>query len=199
MVRGVLGVRKSIDQCWLAKGLGLGFLCWGFKGVQEEIHGKEANTLRIRSVAFPVGQCASPELHPCHRLFDKDGHQDSSSASQVQTLLPVTFAYSLSSRKNERLSLWYNWGDERDCDEGHWHAHTRGLPWGLPEVVGTYIAAGGDYFEKKLEFYVCTINKSAQTKKIWKLIWWSSYIYIYIYIYTQLIHKKYHLLFEIIL
>ena len=23
------------------------------------------------------------------------------------------------------------------CDEGHWHTHTRGLPWGLPEVVGT--------------------------------------------------------------
>ena len=23
------------------------------------------------------------------------------------------------------------------CDEGDWHAHTRGLPWGLPEVFGT--------------------------------------------------------------
>ena len=34
------------------------------------------------------------------------------------------------------LSLLDNWGDERGCDEGHWHAHTRGLPWGLPEVVG---------------------------------------------------------------
>ena len=33
MMRGVGGVRKSIDQTWLAKGLGL--LCWGFKGVQE--------------------------------------------------------------------------------------------------------------------------------------------------------------------
>ena len=32
MVRGVGGVRKSIDQCWLAKRLGLGLLCWGFKG-----------------------------------------------------------------------------------------------------------------------------------------------------------------------
>ena len=35
-----------------------------------------------------------------------------------------------------KLSLWDNWGDERGCDEGHWHAHTRGLPWGLPEVIG---------------------------------------------------------------
>ena len=30
--------------------------------------------------------------------------------------------------------LWDNWGDERGCDEGHWHAHTRGSPCGLPEV-----------------------------------------------------------------
>ena len=37
MMRGVGGVRKSIHQSWLAKGLGLGLLCWGFKGVQEEI------------------------------------------------------------------------------------------------------------------------------------------------------------------
>ena len=36
-----------------------------------------------------------------------------------------------------RLSFWDNWGDERGCDEGDWHAHTRGLPWGLPEVAGT--------------------------------------------------------------
>ena len=47
----------------------------------EEIPLEEASTLQIRSVAFPPGQCTSPQLHPCHRLFDQDGHQDSSSAS----------------------------------------------------------------------------------------------------------------------
>ena len=78
MMRGVGGVRKSIDQSWLAKGLGLGLLCWGFKGVQEEIRSDDASTLQIGSVAFPPGQCTSPQLHPCHRLFDQDGHQDSS-------------------------------------------------------------------------------------------------------------------------
>ena len=56
MMRGVGGVRKSIDQCWLAKGLGLGLLCWGFNGVQEEIPWEEASTLQIESVAFPPGQ-----------------------------------------------------------------------------------------------------------------------------------------------
>ena len=55
MMRGVGGVRKSIHQNWLAKGLGLGLLCWRFKGVQEEISSEKASTLQIRSVAFPAG------------------------------------------------------------------------------------------------------------------------------------------------
>ena len=59
MMRGVGGVKKSTHQSWLAKGLGLGLLCWGFKGVQEEISSEEAWTLQIGSVAFPPGQCAS--------------------------------------------------------------------------------------------------------------------------------------------
>ena len=85
MMRGVGGVRKSVHHSWLAKGLGLGLglglLCWGFKGVQEEIPSEEARTFQIGSVAFPPGQCTNPQLHPCHRLFDQDGHQDSSSPS----------------------------------------------------------------------------------------------------------------------
>ena len=52
MMRGVGGVRKSIHHSWLAKGLRLGLLCWGFKGVQEEILLEEASTLQIGSVAF---------------------------------------------------------------------------------------------------------------------------------------------------
>ena len=72
MVRGMGGVRKSKHQNWLAKelGLGLGLLCWGFKGVQEEIPSEEASTLQIGLVTFPAGQYTSPQLHPCHRLFD---------------------------------------------------------------------------------------------------------------------------------
>ena len=81
MMRGVGGVRKSIHQSWLAKGLGLGLLCWGFKGVHEEIPSKDASTLQIGSGRFPPEQYTSPQLHPCHRLFDQDGHQDSSLAS----------------------------------------------------------------------------------------------------------------------
>ena len=69
-----------MHQIWSAKGLGFELLCWGFKWVQEEIPSEEASTLQIRSVAFWPGQWNSPQLHPCHRLFDQDGHQDTSSA-----------------------------------------------------------------------------------------------------------------------
>ena len=68
---GGRGVRKSIHHSWLAKGLGLGLLYWGFMGVQEEIPREEASTLQIGSVAFPPGQYISPQLHLCHRLFDQ--------------------------------------------------------------------------------------------------------------------------------
>ena len=81
MMRGVGGVRKSIHHSWLAKRLRLGLLCWGYKGVQQEIPSEGASTLEIGSVAFPPEQCTSSQLHPCHRLFEQDGHQDSSSAS----------------------------------------------------------------------------------------------------------------------
>ena len=55
----------------------------------------------------------------------------------------------------------------------HWHAHTRGFPWGLPEVVGTVQQV---HFSRRkllrrgLEFHMCTINKRGHTKKVWKLI-----------------------------
>ena len=41
----------------------------------------------------------------------------------------------------------------------------------LLERYNKCIEAGGDYFGGGgLEFHVCTINKSAHTKKVWKLI-----------------------------
>ena len=172
MMRGVEGVRKSTHQSWLAKGLGLrlGLLCWGFKGVQEEIPWEEASILQIESVAFPAGQCTSPQFHPCHRLFDQDGHQDSSSPfTIVQTLLPVAFGYSLSSetivmrqlrrwkrlwrRSSTRSHKKTSMGPSRSC----WNGTTSAMQ---PEEITS----------RGLEFHVCTINKSAHTKKVWKLI-----------------------------
>ena len=176
MMRGVGGVRKSIHQSWWAKGLGLGLLCWGFKGVQEEIPSEAASTLQIGSVAFPPGQYTSPQLHPCHRLFDQDGHQDSSSTSQ--TLLPVTFAYSVSSeavvmrqlrrwkrlwwRSLTRSQKWTSMGPSRRCWNG-----TSVLQ---PEEItskGTRVSWKRPY-EKSIETYLMIL------------------VYIYIYIYISL-------------
>ena len=164
-MRYVGGVRKSIHQSWLVKGLGFRLLCWGFKGVQEEIPWEEASTLQIGSVAFSPGQCTRLQLHPCHRLFDQDGFQDSCSASLQSR--PCSL-WLLAIPSVQRLLLWDNWGDERGFDEGHWHTHTRRLPWSLPEVVGTVEQMGCSrrrLLRRGLEYHVCTINKSAHTKK----------------------------------
>ena len=141
MMRGVGGVKKSIHQSWLAKGLGLGLLYWDFKGVQEEILSEEGSTLQIGSVAFPAGQCTSPQLYPCHRVFDQDGHQDSSSE-----LAPCDF--------------WL-FSKLRGCR----YETTEGMKEAVTKVIDTLtqedfhgavqkllewykcIAAGGDYFE----------------------------------------------------
>ena len=86
MMRDVGGVRKSIHQSWLAKGLGLGLLCWGFKEVQEEIPSQEASTMH-QSTTSSLSQTIWPRLASRQFL----------SLPLVQILLPVTFAYSLSS------------------------------------------------------------------------------------------------------
>ena len=105
MMRGVVGVRKSIHQSWLAKGLGLGLLCWGFKGIQKEIPWEEASTLQIGPVAFPPGQYTSPQLHPCQTIWARWASRQFLSLPVVQTLLPVTFGYSLSSEAVVMIQL----------------------------------------------------------------------------------------------
>ena len=176
MRRGVGGVKKSLNQSWLARRLGLGLLCWSFKGVQEEIPREDAGTLQIGSVAFPPEEYTSPQLHPCYRLFDQDRHQHSSSASPSTDLTPCDFWLfpKLRGCCYEKIE-----GDETGCDEGHWHVHIRGLPWGLAEVVGTVQQVRCSwriFLRRGLEFHVCTNNKSTHTKKkIWKLIVCLSY------------------------
>ena len=90
MMRGVGGVRKSIHQSWLAKELGLGLLCWGFKGVQEEIPSEEAST-RVRT----IHQSITPSLS--QTIWARWASRQFVTIPIVQTLLPVTFAYSLRS------------------------------------------------------------------------------------------------------
>ncbi len=142
---------------------------WVFEGVQEEIPSEEASTLQIGSVAFPPGQCTCPQLHLCHRLFDEDGHQDT--LPIVQTLLPVTFGYSLSSEAvvMRQLRRW-----KRLWRRSLTRSHKR-TSMGIPKVVGTVQQV--QCSRRRLEFHVCTVNKSAHTKKVGKLIVCTSYNY----------------------
>ena len=141
MMRGVRGVRKSIHQSWLAKGLGLGLLCWGFKGVQEEIPREEASTLQIWSVAFPPGQCTSPQLHPCHRLFDQDGHQDPPYSPDLAPCHFWSFPKLRGCRYEQMKEAVTKVIDTLTQDDFH------GAFQKLLEQYNKCVAAGGDYFK----------------------------------------------------
>ena len=97
-MRDVGGVQKSIHQSWLAKGLGLGLLCWRFKGVQVEISREEASPLQIRSVSGiftrTIYQSITPSL--LQTIWPRWASRQFLSLPIVQTLLLVTFGYSLS-------------------------------------------------------------------------------------------------------
>ena len=164
LMRGMAGVRKSIDQSWLAKGSGLQLLWWGLKRVQEEILSEEASTLQIGSVApvhnsilvtgylTKMGIMAvlqppySPDLAPCDFwLFPKlRGCRYETTEEMKEAVMKVIDMLTQEDFRGafQKLLEWYN----------------------------KRIAAGEDYFERGLEFHVCTINKSAHTKKVWKLI-----------------------------
>ena len=167
MMRGVGGISKSIHQSWLAKRLGL--LCWGFKEVQVEILSEEASTLQIKSVAFPPGQCTSPQLHPCHRPLTKIGIKTVPHPPYSPDLAPCDFwlfpklkgcRYETSEEMKKAVMKVIDTFTQEDFHR----AFQKLLEW-----YNKCIAARGDYF-KGDEFHVCTINKSAHMKKVWKLI-----------------------------
>ena len=170
MMRGVGGIRKSIHQSWLAKGSGFGLLCWGFKGVQEEIPAEETSTLQIGSVAFPPGQChqsTTPSLS--QTIWPRCASRQFLTVPIVQTLLSVTFYYSLSSEADvmRQLRRWKRlW--RRSLTRSHKNTSmgpSRGCWNGTTSELQRR-----RLLRRGLAFHVCSINKSAHTKKFWKLI-----------------------------
>ena len=104
----------------------------------------------------------------------------------VQTWLPVTFAYSLCLEAvvMRQLRRWKRlWRRSLTCSLIR-------TSMGLQEVVGTVQVhcSRRRLLRRGLEFHVCSINKSAHTKKVWKLIVCTSFIYIYIYIYIYILY-----------
>ena len=131
------------------------------------IPSEEANTLQIGSVAFPMHQSTTPSLS--QTIWPRWASKYFISFPRVQTLLPVTFAYSLSSQAvvMRQFRRWKRlW--RRSLTRSH-----KKTSMGLPEVFGTVKLM---HFSRRrllrrgLEFHVCTINKSAHTKNVWKLI-----------------------------
>ena len=171
-MRGVGGLRKLILQSLLAKQLGLGFRVtmlrfYGSSARDSVVRCQHSSNWVSGISTRTMHQSTTPSLS--QTIWPRWALRQFLTLLIVQTLLPVTFGYFLSSEAVviRQLRRW------KRCDESHWHAHARGLPWGLPEVVGTVqrVHCSRRRLRRRgLEFHVCTINKSAHTKKAWKLI-----------------------------
>ena len=145
MMRGVGGLRKSIDQSWLAKGLGLGLVCWGFKGVQEEIPSEEAST-RVSGISTrTMHKSTTPSLS--QTIGPGWATRQFLTVPIVQTLLPVTFGYSLSSE----AVVMRQFGEIKEAVTKVIDTLTQedfhGAFQNLLERYNKCIVAGGDYFE----------------------------------------------------
>ena len=103
LMRGVGGVRKSIQQSWLAKGLGL--LCWGSKGDSLGRGQHSSNRVSIIST-WTMHQFTTPSLS--QTIWPRWASRQFLILPKVETVLPVTFGYSLSSEAvvMRQLRLW---------------------------------------------------------------------------------------------
>ena len=77
MMRGVGGGWTSIQQSWLAKGLGLGLQCWGFNGVRKRFRRKRPALFKSDQWQFRQDNAPVPNSILVGE-YDQDGHQDSS-------------------------------------------------------------------------------------------------------------------------
>ena len=91
MMRHV-GVRKSIHHSWMAKGLGL--LCWGFNG--DSVGRDQHSSNRVSGISTKtMHHSTTPYLS--QTIWPRWASRQILNHPKVQTLLPVTFGYSLSS------------------------------------------------------------------------------------------------------
>ena len=153
---------------------------WGSSGRDSVRRGQHSSNRLSDISTRSMHQSTTPSLSQA--IWPRWASRQFLSLPIVHTFLPVTFGYFLSSEAVVMRQLRI----ERGCDEGHWHAHTRELQWGLPEVVGTVQQVHCSWWRllrRGQEFHVCTINKSAHTKKKSGNLFNDPRIYIYIYIY----------------
>ena len=171
-MRGVGGVRKSIQQSWLAKrlGLGLGLLYWGLREFRKRF-------CRKRSVLFKSGQWHFHQNNlPVHNsifvtdYLTKMGIKTLSQHPYRPDLAPCDFWLfpKLRGCRYETIE------EMKEVETKVIETLTReDFHGGLPEVFGTvqqlHCSRRGLH-RRVQECYVCTFNKSAHTKKVWTLI-----------------------------
>ena len=169
MRRGVGGVKKSIHHSWLAKGLGL--LCWGFR--------------RKRPALFKSGQWHFQQDNaPVHNSILVTHNVTKMSIKRIPqppynpVLAPCNFFFFPSLRCCRYETTEGMKVAERKVIDTHTQENFHGAFEKLLERYNKCIAARGDYFEEGVEFHVCTINKSAHTKKV--AVWKNLYVRLYI-------------------
>ena len=101
-------------------------------GVQEEIPSEGGSTLQIGSVAFLPGQSPSSQLHPCHYL-SKMGIKTVRHPPYSRDFAPCDFWLFPKLRGCRYKTV----EEMKEVVTKVMDTLSRGLPWGLPEVVGT--------------------------------------------------------------
>ena len=170
IMRGVGRVRKSEHQSWLAKGLGLGLLCWGFKEFRKRFS-------RKRPALFKSGLWHfHQENTPVHNsilvtdYLTKMGIKTVPRPPYCPDLAPCDFwlfpklrgcCYETIEEMKEAVTNVIDTLTQED------------FPWDFQKLLERYykcIAAGGDYFEGDYSFMCLLSIKVPIRKKVWKLI-----------------------------
>ena len=113
----------------------------------------------------------------------------------VQTLLPVTFGYSLSSEVGHYETIEEMKEAVKKVIDTLTQEDFRGSLQKLLERYTKFIAAGGDYFEGDESFMFVLSIKVPIRKKSWNLFN-DARIYIYIYIYIYICNPSARLIFN---
>ena len=92
MLKGVGGIRSSIHQSWLAQGLGLGLglLCWGFKGGsgRDSLRRGQHSSNQVSGISMrTMHQSTTPSLS--QTIWPRWASRQFLTLPIVQTLLPV--------------------------------------------------------------------------------------------------------------
>ena len=133
MLRGVGGVRKSIHLSWLAK-RDRGYYVEVLREFRKRFLGKRPTLFKSAQWHFHQDNA------PVHNTILFTDYLTKMVIKTVRhppyspDVAPCDF-WSFPKLRVYRYDI--NWGDERGCDESHWDAQTRGLPWEFAEVVGT--------------------------------------------------------------